>query len=173
MFHKKNNFYRLKRNWPQFRLPKFCPNRVYVPYNVWNTYVWKLPVKESGYCKVAGYTNSFLKNQLVHWNFWSIYFRVKLSKDLFCWKLLSGCFRCFIYLCFGDTSNFFMRLQQIQMKFQIVAISWKKIECPRVFFFCCATFFYQKICFSNKKNFKSIWNKQIFWEKREFVKKVN
>ena len=78
-------------------------------------------------------------------------------------------------LSFGVTSDFFKKLQQI---FQIVAISWKNFEFPRVFFFCCATFFSQKICFSNKKKFKSIWNfflllKRIFWEKREFVKKVN
>ena len=54
-------------------------------------------------------------------------------------------------LSFGDTSNFFMKLQQI---FQIVAISWTKFECPRVFFFCRAIFFSQKICSSNYKKFQ-------------------
>ena len=41
-------------NWPHFRLPKFYCNSIYIPWNVWNTKLWKLPVKEFHYSKVAG-----------------------------------------------------------------------------------------------------------------------
>ena len=37
-----------------FRFPKICLNSIYVPKNVWNTYVWKLSVKEFGYSEAAG-----------------------------------------------------------------------------------------------------------------------
>ena len=45
-------------------------------------------------------------------------------------------------------------------------------------FFCCATFFLKTFVSATTKNLKSIWIfflllKQILWEKREFVKKLN
>ena len=43
-------------NWPHCRLQKFCRSSIYVPENV-----WKLPVKEFGYSKVAGLYQFFPK----------------------------------------------------------------------------------------------------------------
>ena len=57
--------------------------------------------KSSAIVKLQVFTNSSLKNQLVLRYFWSIYFRVNVSYlNLFCRKLLSGSFRCFMYLLF-------------------------------------------------------------------------
>ena len=126
---------------------------------MFETYVWELPVKEFGYCKVAGYTNSFLKNQLVHWNFWSIYFRVKLSKDLFL----------HIFMLWGHERLF----HEIATIFSNCCNFMKKIwVSPSIFLLLRNIFFFKKFVSALKKKFKSIWNKQIFWEKREFVSKL-
>ena len=67
--------------------------------------------KSTTIVKFQVYTNSSLKNQLVRRNFWSIYFRVNVSYNLFCRKPLGGCFQCFMYLLFVS-----FRILQIELK---------------------------------------------------------
>ena len=63
--------------------------------------------------------------------------------------------------------------------FKLLQFHGKSLSVPGYFSFFVLHFFLKKFVSATKKNFKSIWNffllllKQIFWEKREFVKKVN
>ena len=62
--------------------------------------------------------------------------------------------------------------------FKLLQFHEKILSVPGYFSFVAQHFFLKKFVSAIKKNFKSIWNsflllKQIFWEKREFVKKVN
>ena len=68
--------------------------------------------KNSATIKLQAYTNSSLKNQVVHRYFWSIYFRVKVSQNLFLknlWVAASGmsciCFSFLLEFCKQNRRN--------------------------------------------------------------------